>query len=196
VRLTAVLFVSFVLALVVLVATGHAQKSTWRELRAQPTGQVKVCWKVGHQWAHCTPPGDPDFLAPTYEEYRRTLGRDSDVSFWTEPYVRPGFFTVGSYGAPAPLRTNREIVRSKSFVLEEILMYGVTAINVQVTANERQSPIVPRHGELRIDAFLTLLPVSAAHFISRKYICQCVGDAAVAFATSYRAYGAFKGSYD
>lgn len=113
----------------------------------------------------------------------------------TEAYKKPGFWTVGRYDAPAPLRTNRELWRSKSFWLEELGLYGSTYAEVAISRSGRQNPPVPRGWDLDFDAFAPLPVITAMHVLARKYICQCIGDGAVLGATAWNLYSAGKQYY-
>lgn len=121
-----------------------------------------------------------------------------DPSKWriVKPIVAPkGFWTVGRWDAAKPLRTNKEVLTSKSFILLELAMWGTTFASVQVNRNHRQDPPVPHHGELYIDAFVPAGVMSALHFVGDKYICRCVGVIAPAAYTARELYAADKGYY-
>lgn len=117
---------------------------------------------------------------------------------YLHPYVVPEharFWTVGRWDSPKPLRSNRETLRSWTFWAGETANWGSTLALVNVTRNEKQNPNIPTHRGLYVDAFVSTLAVSGAHYLSDRYICRGVGALAVAFASSYRGYESLKGFY-
>jgi hypothetical protein len=107
----------------------------------------------------------------------------------------PGYWTMGRWDAPKPLRTNREILRSKEFLLLELGNWGSTFALVQTTRNEKQLTPVPKHFELYLDAYVSTVAVTGFHFVLEKYICRCMAVPLVAGATTFRTYEAVKGYY-
>ena len=62
--------------------------------------------------------------------------------------TKAGFWTVGRWDSPKPLRTNREVFRSRSFWLEELALYGSTYAEVAIARSGRQNPPVPKGWDL------------------------------------------------
>lgn len=210
-RLTATMFFCFFLALGVFVALGHCQSNI--AVGMGRPGDIELAPNDDRVRAPIVPTPAaslPDAPLPQAGCSRGIETDDGMIAYrkidcatvpqWRtmdfDAPRRAGFFSVGRADAAAPLRTNREIFRSKSFWIEEVLMYGAIYGNIAVTRNERQNPPIPTHWGLYADAYALALPVSALHFVARKYLCQCVGDAAVAYVTAYRGYGMVKGFYE
>jgi hypothetical protein len=107
----------------------------------------------------------------------------------------PGYWTMGRWDAPHPLRTNHEVLTSKEFLLLELGNWGSTFALVQTTRNEKQLTPVPKHFELYLDAYVSTVAVTGFHFILEKYVCRCVAVPLVAGATTFRTYEAVKGYY-
>lgn len=106
-----------------------------------------------------------------------------------------GFWTVGRWDSPHPLRTNREVFRSRSFWLEELALYGSTYAEVAIARSGRQNPPIPRGWSLDFDAFAPLPAITFFHILGRKYLCQCIGDGAIAGATAWNFYAAGRQYY-
>lgn len=106
-----------------------------------------------------------------------------------------GFWTVGRWDSPKPLRSNKEVWKSKSFWLEELALYGSTFAEMDVARGGRQNPPVPRGRDLWVDAFAPIPVITFFHVLGRKYICQCIGDGAVMGATAWNLYAAGKQYY-
>lgn len=107
----------------------------------------------------------------------------------------PGFFTVGRWDAPRPLRTARQTLTSKSFLLLELGMYGAALADVNVNRNHRQNPPTPAHGELYIDAFAPLPVITFLHYLSDRYICRAIGVGAVGYVIGRHLYAVGRNVY-
>lgn len=136
-----------------------------------------------------TPSAPEVALAPAQQTQWHYLGEAPFAS------KAPGFFTVGRWDAPRPLRTARQTLASKSFLLLELGMYGAALADVNVNRNHRQNPPTPAHGELYIDAFAPLPVITFLHYLSDRYICRAIGVGAVGYVIGRHLYAVGRNVY-
>lgn len=93
---------------------------------------------------------------------------------------KAGFFTVGRYDNPVPLRTTKQTVFSKSFLATEATMWSVGLADMKLNGCKGTAPC---GYELKIDALVPLAVTSLGHWLLAKYVCAACGTVGPGVAT-------------
>jgi hypothetical protein len=82
------------------------------------------------------------------------------------------FWSMGKWDSPAPLRTNRETLRSPWFIVPEAAGWAACSIDARVNRN---SPNVPQGKELWLDACVPMMVSTPAHYLLDRFVSRPLG---------------------
>ena len=166
-------------------------KSTWHQLQELPrctacTGeQVKVCWQIGDQPSHCTPPGDREFLGATLDAYRRIF-TGSELKYWMEPYSPPKWY--------GPASSNKAVLKSWKFWGPEAIATGLAFADARKN-NCNPKSNAPCGADIYRDALIPMAVLVPLHFVTTRFLTPLIAWGSCGYIAGRHVRGMVTGVY-
>jgi hypothetical protein len=105
------------------------------------------------------------------------------------------FFAAWHKDVAKPLRTNKEVFTSKTFITSQAAMWGSAWAEYRYTKNSPTLRPRAKGGELAADMLLPLIGATGLHYVADKFVWRPIGILAEAYVTVIQSHSATTGRF-